>query len=501
MFWRSKKILSLEKENQSLKSKLLEKPYFSRSGFFSTEQERFLSGWATFDQSIDYHLRQDLEKTITRSRELVRQSPWGKRFISLMRSNIVGPSGITIQAQSKIFKNGKQELDKKANDAIEEALKDWSRKENCDFKGKMSFLEMQKAAINHAGQDGAFLFRKHYGLGKYGFKLELLDSLTIDTQKQERTRSGGEIRLGVEYSKAGKIVRYWFREKDESGNYRTGDSFSVDAKFIIYGFLCEFPDQSRGIPWMAAGLEKAKHIDKYNESALVRSRATAATFGLVSSEAGDEYEGDENYNDDGDTLDTFEAGVIKNIGRRTFNMADAAYPHQMYEPFIKANIRDLSAAFGVSYQALSNDLSDTSFSSGRTGVMEDRELYKDRQEWFIDSFVRHVYEEWISLAYLTDSIKIGNRPLSKPVEEYFPAKFQARRWAWVDPAKDAQQNQFLLDNKLKSRTSLMSESGIDPEKEWDLIEREDQQLKDRGIDVSKNQLDFSESDNANKDTE
>jgi len=61
------------------------------------------------------------------------------------------------------------------------------------------------------------------------------------------------------------------------------------------------------------------------------------------------------------------------------------------------------------------------------------------------------------------------------------AHYQGRRWAWVDPQKDGNANKLAIDNRLKSRSQIMRESGDDPESVWREIQHEEEIMRELGI--------------------
>jgi lambda family phage portal protein len=442
------------------------------AGFFSTDVNRLLAGWENTSHSIDHYLKSELRDLRSRSRKAVRANPYGKRFISMIKSNVVGPNGINIQAQ--VARLGlEKELDTTANDALEASFREWGQK-HCDYYGRLSWVDMQNMTITSAGQDGEFLYQRMF-TGPHGYQLRAIDPELLDVNKNEKTKNG-EIRLGVEYNAVGKRINYWFRK-----GYDSWDTYSISANQIIHGFISEWPDQSRGIPWLHASLERLKHLEKYEESAIVKARSTAATFGVMRSVAGDEpYEGDEDLGN-GVSLDQYEAGTIKDIGDREFQNIDSDYPHQMYAAFVKAQLQGIASGLGISYHALASDLEGVNYSSIRAGVLEDREVFKGLQNWFVRSFVRPVYEDWLQFAHARDAIKIGSVPLKGVYQAYMAAHYQPRRWAWVDPQKDGAANKLAIDERLKSRSQVMREMGDDPESTWMEIQREEQLLEKLGI--------------------
>lgn len=454
-------------------------------GFFGNDTGRLLSGWATASGEIDEYLASDLVPLRARSRELVRKTPFGKQFVRAMKNNIVGPSGVMVQAQSLFLdrKTGEYRLDTLANDAIDNAAKDWADY-HCDWNGKRSFTDFQNLAVASVAQDGEFIIREHVGsgAGKYAYQLEAIDAQELDISKNEITRNG-EIRLGVEYNKRGKVIRYHFAKKRFQNGYSSVERYTVDAKYIIHGFLEEWANQSRGVPWMHASLERSKHLDKFDEGAIVNARVGASSMGIIHGEGDGQFTGEEDGEGDyeGDTLTEFSPGEFKDIGNRQITHLDSKYPDAMYDPFVKRFLHSIAAGWGISYHSMTGDLEGVNFSSIRAGVLDDREVYKGLQNWFIRISVRRIRENWLGHAYLTGNIKIGNKSLSRPIDQYKPAHYQGRRWAWVDPQKDGAANQLAIDNRTRSRSSIIRDMGDDPESVWREIHRETEMMKALGI--------------------
>ena len=68
-------------------------------------------------------------------------------------------------------------------------------------------------------------------------------------------------------------------------------------------------------------------------------------------------------------------------------------------------IRLIASGLGVSYQTLSGDLSETSYASGRQGLLEERETYKSAQSLFSEMFLDRVYAEWLSMGITTGALE------------------------------------------------------------------------------------------------
>jgi capsid protein len=80
----------------------------------------------------------------------------------------------------------------------------------------------------------------------------------------------------------------------------------------------------------------------------------------------------------------------------------------MYADFVKANLRGVASGLGVAYHALANDLEGVSFSSIRSGTLEERDAWMLIQEWFSQSFLDRVHAEWLQSALAFGQIALPN---------------------------------------------------------------------------------------------
>lgn len=447
-----------------------------RSQFFSTDVDRFFAGWDTDSRHIDWYLRDELPKLVARSRKLSRVG-YGARYIALLQHNIVGDEGPIFQSQ--VMTADGRKLDDLANDAIETAFWDWSQK-YCDIEGFCRLQDFLDRCVEGGGTSGEVLFEMHTGpkVNKYGFALRQIEVTQLDITKNEMRPDGGVIRCGVEYDSSGRRTWYHFRDTGFDVSTKMGRTWKVAARNIIHAFMSSEPGQSRGIPWMAPGLEKAKHVEKFQEAAIVRARSSASRVAVISTkpdQSDNPYRGDEE-GDNGVEYDLTASGEVWDVGNRQVTQLDGNYPGEMYEPFMRVNLRGLASSWNVSYPALSGDLSDTSFSSGRTGVMDEREGYKKKQAWLINQILMKVGQVWLTNAYMMQAITIGRTrktPLNRPLDDYLNFTFQGKRWDWVDPKKDMEAAEIAIRLKIKSRAEVIRESGRDPDSVFKEVDKED----------------------------
>lgn len=198
----------------------------------------------------------------------------------------------------------------------------------------------------------------------------------------------------------------------------------------------------------------SKMLHGIREAALVEYRLAASKMGFYLTQSGNEYTGD-GEEDERTVINEAEPGLFEELPANVTDVKtfDPKTTTGVYEPFNRECMRGIGAAWGVQYHSLANDLTQVSFSSIRSGTLDERDNWMVLQVWFIENFMQPVFEEWLKMALLTKKIRLGveqfdklNTPMWKP-----------KRWQWVDPYKDAQANVLLLEKLLKSRGAIIAE--------------------------------------------
>jgi hypothetical protein len=99
-------------------------------------------------------------------------------------------------------------------------------------------------------------------------------------------------------------------------------------------------------------------------------------------------------------------------------------------------LREVAAATGVSYEALSRDYSQSNYSSSRLSLLDDRDTWRTLQLWFIRSFLDLFYREWLGVAVLKGAVKIDLASYVNAPAQYEAVRWKPRGWGWVDPTKE-----------------------------------------------------------------
>ncbi len=459
------------------------KPAGASRSFSGGAINRLTSDWTTTVTSADVEARNDVTKLRSRSRDLERNDPYGRRYFKLLQNNVLGWQGVRLQMK---VKDPSGDLDSGANTQIEEAWKRWGKKKHCTVTRQLSWKAVCRTVLTSPARDGGVLVRLVEGFkNDFGFALQLIEIDHLDIYYNVPivpNPNGGEpweIRMGVELNEWREPVAYhlWTRHP---GDYNSAAGFKrqrILAKEILHLYLPERVMQTIGVPWITSAMLQLNMLNGYQEAELVAARTAACKGGYIERDKPEGYNGDKE-DAEGNQVEEMEPGVVRDLdpGER-FVEHDPKHPNQAFGTFTKGVLRGAAAGMAVSYNSLANDLEGVNYSSIRAGVLEDREEWKMIQEWFIEDFCDLVFERWLPFAILSDQVKL---PMAK-LDKFMAATWQARRWPWVDPLKDIQAAVLAINNRLESRTGAVADQGGDLEELLDEIEEEERLAEDKGV--------------------
>lgn len=455
------------------------------------QHSRLTSDWVVGPADANREIRYDIRQMRYRSRELERDNDYIRRFFTLLQNNVLGHNGIGLQM--KIMEPGKDpktkktvmQFDTRANSIIEAAWEQWSRRENCCFGGYWNWLDIQKIVLRSTARDGAIFIKKHYD-GPFGFRIEPIEIDHLDTEWNMPLADHAEIRLGVEYDKFNNIQAYWLFNRHPGSLLYGGVTYSqrvrVPADQLIHIYRPERVLQATGVPWVHSSGTRVRHLGAYEEAEVIASRAAASKMAFLERTNSTEYTGVTG----ADTQRQMEItpGSIEELPPGfTMKPFDPTHPNSNLGSFLKAELRGIASGLGVSYVSLANDLEGVNYSSIRAGLLDEREEWKSVQQWFIDWFVRPVFEEWLGMALARGAVSDGILTLPAAKFDKFNApEFKPRRWDWVDPLKDIQASVLAIEKGLDSRRNVISEGGKDIEDVFTDQAEDEKLAEDKGLD-------------------
>jgi lambda family phage portal protein len=457
------------------------KQQMSRRSYAAGQVNRLTNNWTVTNLSADAELRYSLRAIRARSRELAQNNDYAKKFLSLCKINVIGPSGIILQNKAK---DAPTKPDKRANDLIEDAWKEWGKKKNSpDVTGKLSWLDIQKLFIESVMRDGEVLIRKVRGFNNpFNFALQFIEADHLDEDWNfDQWTNGNRIRMGVELDAWGRPAAYHVLTK-HPGDYtyvsKVGQRYErVPASDIIHAYITERVGQTRGVPWMVTAMTRLNNLGGYEEAEIIAARMGACQGGVVYTETGIDDVGDAQ-DSQGNQLNDMEPGYVRQLPKG-YKWEDVAptHPGGNFGPFMKASLRGIASGLSVSYNSLASDLEGVNYSSLRSGALEERDAWKLLQVWTSESLCDQVCPDWLDMALLSGMIAL---PVAK-YDKFNAPTWQPRGWDWVDPQKDILANVIAIDNKLNSRRRILAEQGLDFEEVLQELVEEQALIKASGL--------------------
>ena len=427
-----------------------ERPLNER-GYIAAEVDRLTGAWTTMQTDVNYDLK-ELGTLQARAREELRNNEYVRRFVGMVRNNIVGPEGVKLQVKAMTARGAP---DKPLNDVVEAQWGRWGQKGVCDVTGRYTFNDLQNLVVTGLVIDGeAFVRRiRNWNGNSWGYALQFIDPARLPVSHND---ADANIQLSIENNEWGRPVAYHIAKKLQSPvntpfTNRRQEYERIPADQILHFYMPDLANQDRGVPALAATMRNLNMLRGYQEAELVAARQHANQVGFFERDpnaatgfVGDGEDGIGNLYMDSEPGEWRElpAGVKA-------NWVDPSHPNQAYKDFIKAMLRSISSGLGVNYNTLSNDLEGVNFSSLRQGALDERETWKCLQQHLKNHFLQVIYDDWLLSSLQRGQLPTGGRPIEQQREKLQRVVWQPRRWDWVDPVKNEQAHGLAIQNRTK----------------------------------------------------
>ena len=481
MFERIKAVLSRlfhPRRNSLLSSTRLPGPGSAFARMYSLGKPgRLTTGFGRSTTSEDAELSSSLKLARNRSRELVRDAAYAKRAKVIVQNNVVG-SGIGMQAKVMTTRDDLNEI---INDDIEEQWEAWMCADECHVGQVLHFSDLERMAIGEVFEAGEIFIRLHpfaVGDSSVPLALEVIEPERIaDDGFPAPAVSGNTIRLGIEVNGFGAPQAYYLRTL-HPGDLRfatteIGAIERVSAADIIHLRIIERWPQTRAMPWMHASGRKFQDMDGLTEAEITAARGAACYMGFIESPSG---ENDEwgTKQEDGSSQVELEPAIIEKLrAGEKFNFAAPNRPNTHLDPFMRMMLREVAAGTGCSYESLSRDYSQSNYSSSRLALMDDRDLWRMLQMWFIRSFRKRLHDVWLERAVLAGAItKVSLAQYAIKPEKFEAVRFKPRGWSWIDPTKEVEAYEKAIRNGFTTVSAVIGATGDGRDLEDVLKERQ-----------------------------
>ncbi|HEX8499285.1 MAG TPA: phage portal protein [Pyrinomonadaceae bacterium] len=456
----------------------LARVYGASRQYAAAATDRLSSDWSVASTSYQTEIFRYLRSLRARSRDMARNNPHMRRFLGMVRRNVVGPAGIKLQVRAK--RGG--ELDERLNTEVEAKFREWSLPETCSASGKYSWVDCQGMAINTMARDGEFLCRFIEADNPFGFSLKFYDVAYLDETFNEVLGNGNRVVMSVEVDRYDRPAAYYFTTPRYDVTPYARESMErvrVPAEEVVHSFLpFEDDGQIRGVPWAHAAMWNLRKLGQFEEAALINAHVAACSMGFLIPPDNDENAGIPEEGERAPIEAEYVAGVMRELPPGyEVKTIDAAHPNNDFDPFTSTVLRGAACGLDVSYFALAGDLEAVNYSSARVGLLDDRDNYRSLQNFVIDHFCRRVYRQFLKRGILTGALNI----LPSDFERLMSPDFQPRGWAWVDPLKDVAASVEAINNGLDTRSRVIAESGGDFEEVVRRLKEEQDFLMAQGV--------------------
>lgn len=457
-------------------------------GFAGAAINRLTASLAQSSGSINHDLDGNLVVLRARARALAANNENARRFLSMVGVNVVGPCGPTLQVRAKLI-NGA--LDKPANDAIEMAWARWS----CDAEvsGRMDLAHAMRVSAQAVARDGETLIRfvRNKAL-PMGIQVQVLEADRLDEAMNRTLGNGNRVRQGVELDSMLRPVAYWLKaaHPGESWQAVAPAVERVNARDILHVFRPDRAEQVRGYTWFHAVLLRLAMLHAYEEAAVIAARVGASKMGIFQRKDAATPSLLDSMADAKDSAGRLqmsaEPGEFMEAppGYELSNW-DPEYPHANFESFLKQCMRGVAAGLDVAAHNLSGDMTDVNYSSARIAELGERDQWCVLQEWWNRAVMLPIYREWLASALLRNEVTFEQSGKALPADKLdkfiSAARFQSRRWQWVDPAKEVEAAERLIASGLSSRTAIAASQGREVEDIIDELKQEKQLLEAAGL--------------------
>lgn len=455
-------------------------------GFYdSGDSDRLNSGWTAVNAMAEPTDKGQRDIIRARARDLERNSDIAEGVIGPIERNVVG-TGIRVQA--KILKSDKTTEDDELNQKVEDLWNEWCRARSCDVTGQQSFLEMQRMAMRRIIVDGGIIFQKVYtntGVVPFSLQAREIDELDISLSSLPGM-NGNRIVSGIELDQYNKPVAYHLKKYSPDG-YWTGESERIETQRIIYLWDKKRPSQIREISPLAKTLPRVRDINEYVEAISVKERILACLSVFITKNIpGGAIGRSVNTKVDeksGRQEETISPGMIYNLQPgESINTVSPSGQSSNAKDFISTQQRLAGSGQGLSYEAVSRDMSQVNYSSARQGLIEDQRTYSIWQQFLIDHFCYEVYTEFLISAVLSGKINIPDFWDNK--SRYLKHVWIAPGWSWIDPIKEVTANKIAVETGQDTLAQICAERGLDWRDVLNQRAKEIKMAKSLGIDLT-----------------
>lgn len=465
-------------------------------------QTQEMGDWLPWIRSPDSEINIFRDRMVGRNRDIARNDGWASGGITRILDNTVGASlKLSANPDWRALSMRAKGFDAAWADEFRRAVEALWREYECnvgrynDVSRQLTVGQQFRLALRHKLVDGEALAvsywlpeRVGYGGADYATAFMIIDPDRLSNPFQMVDTK--YLRGGVEVDDLGVPVAYHIRKAHQNDWYNSIESMVWERvlredddgwRRVIHDFEHDRAGQNRGIGVFTPVLARMKMLARYYGVEL-QAATIASIFGTYVTSpydpalVQDALDGDSNS----------ELGFYQTLranwaderpamlnGARVPTLApgeeikgvSSDHPHGNFGDFAKEMLRSIAACLGLSAEQISQDWSQTNYSSARAAILESWKTLNRRHAEFKTGFATPMYSVW-----LQEVMERNLLPLPKDAPDFIEAATAYSRctWlgtgrGWVDPVKEPAGSILKMDGGLSTLKQECAEQGLDYE--------------------------------------
>ena len=426
-------------------------------GFDAGQQHRRLRGFQATRAHVNALIAASGPDITARARWLVRNNGYAVNAVESWAANTVGDG---IKPISKI-------ADASSKEELQRLWLAWT--DEADAEGLTDFYGLQRRAAREVFMAGEVFFRirmRRAGDGlSVPLQLQMLPAEMLPLEQTGIAANGNAIRQGIEFDRIGRRVAYHFFRRhpgDSTDPGLAGDIVRVPASEVIHVIDPIEGGQLRGVSRLAPAIVKLFLLDQYDDAELDRKKVAAMYAMFVTSPAPENPLAPAEDDEMPAGVEISPGQIVRLDPGEDVTVGQPADSGATYEPFQYRTLLQISAALGIPYPYLANDMVKGNFSNSRLALIEFRRRVSAWQHSvMVYQLCRPIYARWMDAAVLSGGLTLPDYEANRV--RLLTADWLPTKWDWVDPLKDANAEIAQIEAGLKSRTQAIAERGYDAE--------------------------------------
>lgn len=407
-----------------------------------------------------------------RIHDQARNDGWASAGLDRLVDNIIGGGWrLNVKLNRRVLKLSDTQATDLASE-IEAAFEDYANDSDCwcDAGMRSTFGGVIALAYRHRAMDGEALgaIRTLNRGGPWSTAMQLIDPDRL--AQPDWVPETPSFRQGIELGANGEPVAYHVRSVHPADaisftlaellgplSFDRLPRFLRGRRIVVHAFEPLRSGQIRGVPLIAPIVKKLRMLGRYDEAELQAAVLNAVMAAFVTSpfdhaelaEAiaggaqnplGEYVNGRLGYWKDAPPISMPGVAVNFMYPGEDVKFPKPTHPHAASDVFVRSALRNIAAAFGLTYEQLSADWSEVNYSSARAALIEVWRGFTARAAHFCAQFVQPWYVRWFEEAVLRGRIAL---PTGSPSFNEAKAAWTRARWlmpgrGWVDPLKEAE---------------------------------------------------------------